>query len=170
MKINQPGLLNTSGTTTPTPSTLATTTPTPAAADTDRRPVDTIRSVISSIYSSALNSSAVASTSSSAAAAEQHQLRGGGAVAPCGAFSMYYASLLLISHGGGVLGDAEWLGKVEGFVGALEVVGRRWRIAGEFFFLLLWCGGGGHWLTGCAERYVESIRVALGSRLGVMAM
>lgn len=146
MKINQPGLLNTSGTTTPTPSTTALTTPA-ATADTDRRPVDTIRSVISSIYSSALNSS------NSAASSAENQLRGG-AVAPCGAFSMYYASLLLISHGGGVLGDGEWLGKVEGFVGALEVVGKRWRIAGEFFAFLfggwVWFGGGGGlWLTGC---------------------
>lgn len=146
MKINQPGLLtstSTSGTTTPSSSTTALTTPA-ATADTDRRPVDTIRSVISSIYSTALNSS------NSAASSAENQLRGG-AVAPCGAFSMYYASLLLISHGGGVLGDGEWLGKVEGFVGALEVVGRRWRIAGEFFFLL-WGGGGvvwgAGWLTG----------------------
>lgn len=161
MKINQPGLLNTSGTTTPTPSTTALTTPA-ATADTDRRPVDTIRSVISSIYSSALNSS------NSAASSAENQLRGG-AVAPCGAFSMYYASLLLISHGGGVLGDGEWLGKVEGFVGALEVVGRRWRIAGEFFFLLGGCVWG-VFADGWTERYVESIRVALGSRLGVMGM
>ncbi|KAK0746420.1 hypothetical protein B0T18DRAFT_390872 [Schizothecium vesticola] len=147
MKINQPGLLSpNSGTTTPssTATAIITTTAAPPT-DTDRRPVDTIRSVISSIYSSALNSSSAASSDQQQ---QEPRLRAG-AVAPCGAFSMYYASLLLISHGGGVLRDPEWLAKVEGFVGALEALAKRWRIA---------------------ERYVESIRVALGSRLGVMQM
>ncbi|KAK1830392.1 hypothetical protein QBC39DRAFT_285634 [Podospora conica] len=153
MKLNQPGLLATSGTTTPSADTTA------AATDTDRRPVDTIRSVISSIYSSALTSTS---------ADEEPRLR---VVASCGAFSMYYASLLLISHGGsgGVLRDPEWLAKVEGFRGALEVVARRWGVAGEFFALFV-VFGGGLTVSTCAERYVESIRVALGSRLGVMQM
>ncbi|KAK3341289.1 hypothetical protein B0T25DRAFT_336947 [Lasiosphaeria hispida] len=143
MKVNQPGLI--SGSTVPSGATTPTTTTTtmtgtslldPASAtagNNDPRPVETIRSVISSIYSASLNTEQA-----------EPRLRNGG-VAPCGAFSMYYASLLLISHGGGVLQDGDWLRKVEGFKRTLEAFGRRWKIA---------------------DRYVESINIALGNRLG----
>lgn len=85
----------------------------------DPRPVETIRSVINSIYGSALNP-------------ERNVMLQNGLVAPCCSFSMYYASLLLISHGAGVLQDGEWLQKVEVFKTALEMTRTRWEIAGEF--------------------------------------
>ncbi|KAK1755262.1 hypothetical protein QBC47DRAFT_212792 [Echria macrotheca] len=134
MKINQPGLLSgvISGSAS-TSSSSGRTTPS-AAESNDKRPVETIRSVISSIYnSSALN-------------AEQTDLQlRNGYMAPCGAFAIYYASLLLISHGPGVLQDPEWLQKVEGFKTTLEKFATRWKIA---------------------ERYADSIGIALGTRLG----
>ncbi len=114
MKINQPGLLSGaasvagaghSGTTTPDPH--------------DVRPIETIRSVINSIYSRALDMEQT----------EPRLVAGG--MASGGAFAMYYASLLLISHGSGVLQDREWLEKVEGFVRTLELFSRRWKIAGK---------------------------------------
>lgn len=116
MKINQPGLLAgaLSGTA-PSGSGGATTS---SGDPNDKRPVETIRSVISSIYSSALNTEQT-----------DVQLRTG-CLAPCGAFSIYYAALLLISHGPGVLQDAEWLQKVEGFKTTLERFAARWKVAG----------------------------------------
>jgi len=122
MKINQPGLL--SGATGGSTSGGSGST-TPGADGNEKRPVETIRSVISSIYSSALN-------------VEQTELGlRGGTVAASGAFSMYYASLLLLSHGAGVLQDGEWLQKVETFKSTLGRFAMRWKIAGEFSFIWL---------------------------------
>lgn len=121
MKINQPGLLG--GPISGSVSSGSSGTMTPGADPNDKRPVDTIRSVINTIYNSALNTEQT-----------EHQLRTG-ASAPCSAFSMYYASLLLISHGAGVLQDGEWLRKVEVFKSTLERFGTRWKIAGWFPFV-----------------------------------
>ncbi|KAK0631715.1 hypothetical protein B0T14DRAFT_559472 [Immersiella caudata] len=116
MKINQPGLLPGAMGGSASGSRRATT---PGSDTNDKRPVETIRSVISSIYSSAVNT-------------EQTELGlRNGSVAASGAFAMYYASLLLISHGTGVLQDGEWLQKVETFKSALARFAMRWNIAGE---------------------------------------
>jgi hypothetical protein len=55
-----------------------------------------------------------------------------GTISPCWAFAMSYASLLLITHGDDVLHDAGWLDKVGNLRSALDMVSRRWKIAGEF--------------------------------------
>jgi hypothetical protein len=148
MKINQPGLLSGAMGGSVSGSSRATT---PGSDTNDKRPVETIRSVISSIYSSALNT-------------EQTELGlRNGSVAASGAFAMYYASLLLISHGAGVLQDAEWLQKVEAFKSTLARFAMRWKIAGEF---VSHPGSELRMLTGDTEKYVDSIHIALGSRLG----
>ncbi|KAK0734308.1 hypothetical protein B0T26DRAFT_64377 [Lasiosphaeria miniovina] len=113
MKLNQPGLL--------------------AGFPTDNaQPIETIRSVIKSVYSTALNN-----------AASTSRLSNGG-VSPCGAFALYYASLLLISHGEGVLEDAGWLQKVEVLKKSLEWFSARWKLA---------------------DKYLESLNIALTARL-----
>lgn len=129
MKINQPGLL--SGTTTRLGGSRATT----PSGEADQRAAETIRSVINSIYTSVLNSEQ-----------SEQGLRDCG-VAASGAFAMYYASLLLVSHGAGVLKDAEWLQKVEAFKIALARYTGRWKVA---------------------ERYVESVSIALSTQLGTL--
>jgi hypothetical protein len=63
-------------------------------------------------------------------AAAQQRLNTG-AEAPCWAFAMSYASLLLISHGNGVLQDADWFSRVENLMGSMGKVSKRWIIAGE---------------------------------------
>jgi hypothetical protein len=61
---------------------------------------------------------------------QQERLRKG-SIAPCAAFAMSYAALLLISHGDGVLQDDQWLMKVENLRSTLEQVSKRWKVAGE---------------------------------------
>ena len=120
MKLHQPGLL--SGGIRGSASGWATT---PGSNTDDKRPVETIRSVISSIYSSVLNT-------------KQTELGlPNDGMAASGAFAIYYASLLLISHGADVLQDGEWLQKVETFVSALARFSMRWKIAGESLYI--WC-------------------------------
>ncbi|AEO70175.1 85e784a5-aa62-49f1-8cce-aec5911353d2 [Thermothielavioides terrestris] len=74
---------------------------------------------------------------------QQERLRKG-SIAPCAAFAMSYAALLLISHGDGVLQDDQWLMKVENLRSTLEQVSKRWKVA---------------------EWYCESVKVALDNRL-----
>ncbi|KAK3329529.1 hypothetical protein B0H66DRAFT_526913 [Apodospora peruviana] len=120
MKVNQPGL-------------LAGASALPSVGTTDVRPIETIRSVIDSVCSAALT-------------VEQSGLGlSHGGFAPCGAFAAYYAALLLISHGDGVLHDSEWLLKVESLKKTLESLCGRWTIA---------------------EKYLESVNIALSNRLG----
>ncbi|KAK4242707.1 hypothetical protein C8A03DRAFT_40048 [Achaetomium macrosporum] len=76
-------------------------------------------------------------------AASEHRLSTG-AEAPCWAFAMSYASLLLISHGNGVLQDADWFSRVENLMVSMEKVSKRWIIA---------------------ERYCETVKIALENRL-----
>jgi hypothetical protein len=52
-----------------------------------------------------------------------------GAVDSSWAFVMYYASQLLISHGGGVLNVDKWDEKVGNLRYALDKVSKRWKIA-----------------------------------------
>ncbi|KAH8906007.1 hypothetical protein BR93DRAFT_723401 [Coniochaeta sp. PMI_546] len=66
-------------------------------------------------------------------------------VAPTGAFALYYASMLLMSHGDNVLNQPDWLHKIESFQQTLRITNRRWRIA---------------------ARYLSSIDVAFSNRLG----
>ncbi|KAK3934061.1 hypothetical protein QBC46DRAFT_429320 [Diplogelasinospora grovesii] len=68
-----------------------------------------------------------------------------GGVAPCLAFTMYYASLLLISHGEGGLQYLNWLEKVEEMRKALQVLSGRWKIA---------------------EKYLNGLNIALNNRFG----
>lgn len=57
-------------------------------------------------------------------------------VAPTGAFALYYASMLLMSHGDNVLNQPDWLHKIESFQQTLRITNRRWRIAGEYLMEL----------------------------------
>ncbi|KAH8899263.1 hypothetical protein GQ53DRAFT_777020 [Thozetella sp. PMI_491] len=100
----------------------------------DPRPIETVRSVINSIYSGA--QALIENTGNN---------NPNGSVAPSGAFGLYYAALLLISHANDVLHDPEWQAKVEVLKSGLEVYSRRWTLA---------------------ERYLESINLALSNRLG----
>lgn len=152
MKINQPGLL--AGVIGSSASASSSSVTTPGADPNDKRPVETIRSVISSIYSSTLN------------ADQTEQGLRIGAVAACGAFSMYYASLLLISHGDGVLQDSEWLQKVESFKSTLERFTSRWKIAGRLLLVFAYVERLNADYMRYKERYVESINIALANRLG----
>lgn len=52
-------------------------------------------------------------------------------VAPTGTFALYYASMLLMSHGDNVLNQPDWLHKIETFQQTLRIANRRWRIAGK---------------------------------------
>lgn len=85
----------------------------------DKRPVETINSVINSVYSisQSLNSTP--------------GLQELGPDPPTGAFCMYYASMLLLSHGDNALNDRAWLQKVQSFRQTLRMYSKRWRIAGE---------------------------------------
>ncbi len=87
----------------------------------DPRPIETVKSVINSIHSGAQTLIENAGS---------HNINGN--VAPSGAFSIYYASLLLISHGDDVLQDADWQSKVKGLMSGLEVYSRRWKLAGRY--------------------------------------
>jgi len=108
MKVNQPYLM---------PGRLA-----QGPSGVDSRPVETINSVINTVYniSQSLNSTLTF-----------QQL---GPVPPTGAFCMYYASMLLISHGDNTLNDGAWLQKVESFQQTLRMFSKRWRIAGELSY------------------------------------
>jgi hypothetical protein len=55
-----------------------------------------------------------------------------GLLPPAGTFALYYVSMLLLSHGDNVLGQPDWLHKIETFQQTLRTSGRRWRIAGKF--------------------------------------
>ena len=55
-----------------------------------------------------------------------------GRVAPSWAFAMVYASILLIKHGDGALGDVMWLQKVNNLKSLLEIYAGRWKIAGKW--------------------------------------
>lgn len=59
-----------------------------------------------------------------------------GAVAPCWAITMYHASLLLISHGNSGLGYMDWLQRVEQLKSSLDLISKRWKIAGEYSSLV----------------------------------
>ena len=59
-----------------------------------------------------------------------------GAVAPCWAITMYHASLLLVSHGNGGLGYMDWLQRVEQLKSSLDLISKRWKIAGEYSSLV----------------------------------
>ena len=83
-------------------------------------PLETIRSVIESIRSAALDVQQAGGPRA-----------GNEGVAPCGAVAAYYGALLLISHGDGALGDMEWLFKVGDLKRMLEILSMRWKIAGE---------------------------------------
>ncbi|KAK3393696.1 hypothetical protein B0H63DRAFT_516866 [Podospora didyma] len=115
MKLNQPGLL----------AGL------PISDPNDTRPVETIRSVIKYIYNTSIN------------VMSETRLNNG-AIAPSAAFSLYYAALLLISHGDGVLEDTEWHQKLESLKRCLEAYATRWKLA---------------------EKYLESINIALSNKL-----
>jgi len=79
---------------------------------------------------------------------------------------MYYASLLLISHGDGVLQDSEWLQKVESFKSTLERFTSRWKIAGRLLLVFAYVERLNADYMRYKERYVESINIALANRLG----
>ena len=81
--------------------------------------INTINSVINSLYQS--------SQAANSALTAPHPA----AVAPAGTFALYYASMLLMSHGDNVLNQPAWLHKVESFQQTLRIANRRWRIAGE---------------------------------------
>jgi uncharacterized membrane protein len=66
-----------------------------------------------------------------------------GAIDPSWEFAMYYASLLLISHGDNVLQDMNWAQKVDNLTYALDKVSKRWKIA---------------------ERHCESVKIKLDNR------
>ncbi|KAK3694899.1 hypothetical protein B0T22DRAFT_86473 [Podospora appendiculata] len=146
MKINHAGLLvhvhpHRSGASAVAPAASA------SATASDLRPIETIRSVIDSVYSESHQqqqalAAATASMSSGGSGSATPSLR---SWAPCGAFAAYYAALLLISHGDGVLHDQEWLIKVEGLKKTLEIGCRRWKVA---------------------EKYLEGVNIALSNRLG----
>ncbi|KAK0747929.1 hypothetical protein B0T21DRAFT_406490 [Apiosordaria backusii] len=59
-----------------------------------------------------------------------------GRVAPFWAFAMYYASLLLISHGETELHTADWLQKVLDMKNLLQICAGRWKIAERYVYLL----------------------------------
>lgn len=103
MKLNQPGL-------------LAGASVLPHGGAVDVRPIATTRSVINSVCNESLTMA-------------QAGLNEPG-LAPCGGFAAYYASLILISHGDGVLQDSEWLLKVESLKKAMESMSQRWTVAG----------------------------------------
>ncbi len=86
----------------------------------DPRPIETIKSVINSIVSSAQTLTEQTG---------EHHINGN--ISPTGAFSVYYAALLLISHGDDVLQEPAWLQKVETLRGALRVYASRWKLAGK---------------------------------------
>lgn len=102
MKLNQPGLLAGA-------SSVLLPRGVVGGVAVDVRPIETIRSVIDSVCGEALTMDSPA---------------------PCEGFAAYYACLILISHGDGVLHDSEWLIKVESLKKAMESVGRRWTVAG----------------------------------------
>ncbi|KXX73342.1 Oleate activated transcription factor 3 [Madurella mycetomatis] len=105
MKLNQPSLFSIG--------------PLPVSDLNNTRPIDTIRKLVTFIQQAAED------------AAKSEARLSAGAMAPCWAFAMYNASLLLISHGDGVLQDVDWLRKVEHFKTLLKIFSKRWRIAGE---------------------------------------
>ncbi|KAK4175443.1 hypothetical protein QBC36DRAFT_331440 [Triangularia setosa] len=59
-----------------------------------------------------------------------------GRVAPFWAFAVYYASLLLISHGEAELHTADWLQKVLDMKNMLQICAGRWKIAERYLYLL----------------------------------
>jgi hypothetical protein len=85
----------------------------------DHRPVNVINSVINSLYQTS-------QTVNSSLAVPQLAT-----MAPAGTFALYYASMLLMSHGDNVLNQPDWLHKIESFQQTLRIQNRRWRIAGE---------------------------------------
>jgi hypothetical protein len=103
MKANQPYLL--SGMSNP--------------QEANARHVNVINSVISSLYqtSRTVNSNITMPQLATSAPAE--------------AFALYYATMLLMSHGDNVLNQPDWLQKIESFQQTLRIVNKRWRIAGE---------------------------------------
>lgn len=103
MKANQPYLLSGMG----------------KPQDGHMKHINVINSVINSLYQSsqAANNALTASQLATAA--------------PAGTFALYYASMLLMSHGDNVLNQPDWLRKVESFQQALRIASRRWKIAGE---------------------------------------
>lgn len=111
MKLNQPGLFGGIG-------------PMPTADPTHTAAAKMIQLVINFIHGEA----------NSLAGSEERL--SAGALAPCWAFAMCYASLLLVSHGDGVLQDADWVLKVDNLRKALKKVSQRWKIAGKFFLPL----------------------------------
>lgn len=145
LKLNQPGLLAATG---------MGSMPRLGHGPTFSAPVKRIRDIIELIHSEAANPTRFL---------EKLAL---GRIAPCWAFAMYYASLLLISHGESVLRDRAWLHKVGNLRGLLEAVAGKWKIAGtsdprsfvECFavFMVLTCR--------FPERYVYSLDQALQRR------
>jgi len=137
MKINQPGL-------------LAGASMLPVPGPTDTRPIETIQHVIDSIYAAAMNLESAP------------HLSHGNNVAPCGPFAAYYAALLLISHGGGILQDPEWLHKVESLKKYLGFFSMRWKVAGRCCQIEL---DTGPYTDSRLEKYLESTNLAQNTRL-----
>jgi hypothetical protein len=86
----------------------------------DMKHVNIINSVINSLFQSSQNLNRTMTVP---------QLE---TVAPTATFALYYASMLLMSHGDNVLNQPDWLHKIESFQQTLRIHGRRWRIAGEY--------------------------------------
>ena len=91
----------------------------PSTGLVDTRSVDTIRSVIESIYTSAQNIEQCGPNYCASL------------VAPCAPVAAYYVANMLISHGENWLQDNDWLHKVECLKRYMIVLGQRWKIAGE---------------------------------------
>ncbi|KAK3395625.1 hypothetical protein B0T20DRAFT_487014 [Sordaria brevicollis] len=89
----------------------------PSTGLVDTRSVDTIRSVIESIYTSAQNIEQCGPNYSA------------NLVAPCAPVAAYYAANMLISHGETWLQDNDWLRKVECLKRYTAILGQRWKIA-----------------------------------------
>lgn len=83
------------------------------------RHVNLINSVINSLYQTSQTTNTALTGPQLATAA------------PTGTFALYYASMLLMSHGDNVLNQPDWLHKIESFQQTLRIANRRWRIAGE---------------------------------------
>jgi hypothetical protein len=105
MKLNQPSLFAVGPMPVPDPNNVGL--------------ADTIRPIIKFIHDVAVG------------AARSEARLSAGTLAPCWGFAMYYASMLLITHGDGILQDTSWPRKVEDLKKSLEVFSKRWKIAGE---------------------------------------
>ncbi|KAK1777308.1 hypothetical protein QBC45DRAFT_190082 [Copromyces sp. CBS 386.78] len=90
----------------------------------DTRSVDTIRSVIESIFTSALNIEQCGPKFCASL------------VAPCAPIAAYHAANMLVSHGENWLQDKDWLRKVECLKRYMIFLGQRWKIA-EFHASLI---------------------------------